>query len=95
MIESKPTFYSLPAHTLETGMCTDDGQVILKVSKHEDEDCVVATVYTPDDDPEQDAQNRLDDHMRLYDWNRLVDLLADEGTEVDGSGYDQAQLIRR
>lgn len=115
-----PTFYTLPAHLLDEGMSTADGQDILDVQietpehlrgasagrdcalcraitthhtdRHADFADVYVHVYTPADDPAEDAEHRRTPETRVYAYHERVDLAVFPNTPVDGSSRDGAAL---
>lgn len=82
--------YALPAHLLQAGMSTDDGQDIVAVEVRGFS--VSVTVYTPrPDNDEADAHNRSAPETRVYGCDQLVALAVFDDTAVDLSRHPQAR----
>lgn len=81
-------FYRIPAEHIEEGMSTEDGQDVLSISV--ESDLVMASVYTPSDDPATDDDNRAGPETRLYRLGELVGMGTFPNSPVDGSSHDHA-----
>lgn len=90
--QSRTIFYSLPAELLDVGMSTDDGQDILTVDTGA---LVIFDVYTPADDPDEDAGRRCAPESRVARRGERVELAVFSNTLVDASSYPQAEMRTR
>jgi hypothetical protein len=68
------TFYDRPAHELEKGMSTADGQDIIDVWFDRERSLVGYDVYTPSDDEEEDETRRCAPDARVAGWDDAVEL---------------------
>jgi hypothetical protein len=85
------TFYNLPAHAIEVGMSTADGQDVVEATPTED-GWVLVEVYTPrSDDPDQDAQNRDEPETRIHRAHEVIGMATFSDTDVDGSSHELAR----
>ncbi|WP_128644975.1 hypothetical protein [Rhodococcus sp. BS-15] len=69
-------------------MSTEDGQDVVSVFCNDD--VVMATVYTPSDDPDVDEGNRCEPETRIYDRGELVGMATFPNSAVDGASHDFA-----
>lgn len=90
--ESDPVFYSLPGDLLEPGLSTSDGQDIVEILSRTSRDIHVE-VYTPSDDPDEDAANRCAPESRIYGRAGMVELAAFHNSPRDLSSHPRA--VRR
>lgn len=92
--QSPTIFYSLPAELLDAGMSTADGQDILTVDAGHD-GLVIFDVYTPADDPDEDAGRQCAPESRVTRRGERVELAVFSNTSVNASTYPQAKMHTR
>jgi len=91
----RPIFYRLPASDLEPGMSTADGQDILDMYEALGPDGVMWVyyhVYTPADDPTEDAQFRLGPEIRVDRPTDWVDMADFPNTPNPGHLHGRAEV---
>jgi hypothetical protein len=87
---SEPVYYSLPAEEVTVGMTTDDAQDVMKAPPPDEDDMIFFEVFTPSDDPAENAENRREAVVRMFHKDTRVDLAVFENTAADGSLHARA-----
>lgn len=86
-----PVFYTLPAELIGEGMSTADGQDVLADADERD-GLVCYDVYTPADDPDENAERQCSPEGRAKPVGERVDMATFWNTTTDGSVLPQAVI---